>query len=118
MQGYAWATMEEMQYNEEGNVNPGFVDYRVPTTADLPTVESVIVEVEAPDGPFGAKGVGEPPITPTLATMANAVADAVGIRITELPMKLDKVLDTIGAILSLSTSCGFGTGWVGNIFAL
>ena len=64
VQGYAWATMEEMQYNEEGNVNPGFVDYRVPTTADLPTVESVIVEVEAPDGPFGAKGVGEPPITP------------------------------------------------------
>ena len=95
VQGYAWATMEEMQYNEEGNVNPGFVDYRVPTTADLPTVESVIVEVEAPDGPFGAKGVGEPPITPTLATMANAVADAVGIRITELPMKPEKVVDAL-----------------------
>ena len=95
VQGYAWATMEEMQYNEEGNVNPGFVDYRVPTTADLPTVESVIVEVEAPDGPFGAKGVGEPPITPTLATMANAVADAVGVRITELPMKPEKVVDAL-----------------------
>ncbi len=95
VQGYAWATMEEMQYNEEGNVNPGFVDYRVPTTADLPTVESVIVEVEAPDGPFGAKGVGEPPITPTLATMANAVADAVGIRITELPMKPEKVVEAL-----------------------
>ena len=95
VQGYAWATMEEMQYNEAGNVNPGFVDYRVPTTADLPTVESVIVEVEAPDGPFGAKGVGEPPITPTLATMANAVADAVGIRITELPMKPEKVVDAL-----------------------
>ena len=92
VQGYAWATMEEMQYNEQGNVNPGFVDYRVPTTADLPTVEAVIVEVEAPDGPFGAKGVGEPPITPTLATMANAVTDAVGIRITELPMKPEKVV--------------------------
>ena len=76
-------------------MNPGFVDYRVPTTADLPTVESVIVEVEAPDGPFGAKGVGEPPITPTLATMANAVADAVGIRITELPMKPEKVVDAL-----------------------
>ena len=56
VQGYAWATMEEMQYNEEGNVNPGFVDYRVPTTADLPTVESVIVEVEAPDGPLWREG--------------------------------------------------------------
>ena len=95
VQGYAWATMEEMQYNEKGNVNPGFVDYRVPTSADLPTVESVIVEVEAPEGPFGAKGVGEPPITPTLATMANAVADAVGIRITELPMKPEKVVDAL-----------------------
>ena len=95
VQGYAWATMEEMQYDEGGNVNPGFVDYRVPTTADLPTVQSVIVEVEAPDGPFGAKGVGEPPITPTLATMANAVADAVDIRITELPMKPEKVIDAL-----------------------
>ena len=95
VQGYAWATMEEMQYNENGNVNPGFVDYRVPTTADLPTVESVIVEVESPHGPFGAKGVGEPPITPTLATMANAVADAVDVRITELPMKPEKVVETL-----------------------
>ena len=46
-------------------------------------------------GPFGAKGVGEPPITPTLATMANAVTDAVGIRITELPMKPEKVVDAL-----------------------
>ena len=96
VQGYAWATMEEMQYDENGSVNPGFVDYRVPTSADLPTVESVIVEVEAPNGPFGAKGVGEPPITPTLATMANAVADAVGVRITELPMTPERVVDALG----------------------
>ncbi|MCZ6676072.1 MAG: xanthine dehydrogenase family protein molybdopterin-binding subunit [Candidatus Poribacteria bacterium] len=95
VQGYAWATMEEMQYDENGNVNPGFVDYRVPTSADLPTVESVIVEVEAPNGPFGAKGVGEPPIIPTLAAMANAVADAVGVRVTELPMKPERVLDAL-----------------------
>jgi CO/xanthine dehydrogenase Mo-binding subunit len=95
VQGYAWAIMEEMQYNENGNVNPGFVDYRVPTAADLPTVESVIVEVPAPDGPFGAKGVGEPPITPTLATMANAVADAADVRITDLPIKPEKVVEAL-----------------------
>ena len=95
VQGYAWAMMEEMQYNENGNVNPGFVDYRVPTAADLPTVESVIVEVPAPNGPYGAKGVGEPPITPTLATMANAVKDAIGIRINELPIKPEKVVDAL-----------------------
>ena len=93
VQGYAWAMMEEMQYGEDGNINPGFVDYRVPTSADLPTVESVIVEVPAPNGPYGAKGVGEPPITPTLATMANAVKDAIGVRITELPIYPEKVLD-------------------------
>ena len=92
VQGYAWAMMEEMQYGEAGNINPGFVDYRVPTSADLPTVESVIVEVPAPNGPYGAKGVGEPPITPTLATMANAVKDAVGVRVTELPIKPEKVV--------------------------
>lgn len=92
VQGYAWAIMEEMQYDENGNVNPGFVDYRVPTSADLPTVESVIVEVPAPNGPFGAKGVGEPPITPTLATMSNAVVDAVGVRINDLPIKPEKIV--------------------------
>ncbi len=95
VQGYAWAMMEEMQYNENGNVNLGFVDYRVPTSADLPTVESVIIEVPAPNGPYGAKGVGEPPITPTLATMANAVKDAVGIRVTELPIKPEKVVEAL-----------------------
>ena len=95
VQGYAWAMMEEMQYGEDGNINPGFVDYRVPTSADLPTVESVIVEVPAPNGPYGAKGVGEPPITPTLATMANAVKDAVGIRVTELPIKPEKVVQAL-----------------------
>ena len=92
VQGYAWAIMEEMQYDENGNVNPGFVDYRVPTSADLPTVESVIVEIPAPNGPFGAKGVGEPPITPTLATMSNAVVDAVGVRINDLPIKPEKIV--------------------------
>ena len=95
VQGYAWAMMEEMQYGKDGNINPGFVDYRVPTSADLPTVESVIVEVPAPNGPYGAKGVGEPPITPTLATMANAVKDAVGVRVTELPIKPEKVVQAL-----------------------
>ena len=95
VQGYAWAIMEEMQYDENGNVNPGFVDYRVPTAADLPTVESVIVEVPAPNGPFGAKGVGEPPITPTLATMSNAIVNAVGVRVNELPIKPEKIVDAL-----------------------
>jgi CO/xanthine dehydrogenase Mo-binding subunit len=95
VQGFSWAMMEEMQYDENGSVNPGFVDYRVPTAADLPKAESIIVEIEAPNGPYGAKGVGEPPITPTLATMANAVADAIGVRVSELPIKPEKVIHAL-----------------------
>ena len=95
VQGYAWASMEEMQYNEKGNMNPGFVDYRVPTSADLPTVESIIVEIPAPNGPFGAKGVGEAPIIPTLATMTSAIADAIGVRVTDLPIKPEKIVDAL-----------------------
>ncbi len=92
VQGYAWSMMEEMQYDENGNMNPGFVDYRVPTSADIPTIETVIVEVPAPNGPYGAKGVGEPSLTPTLATFANAVTDATGVQITDLPIKPEKIV--------------------------
>ena len=95
VQGYAWSMMEEMQYDEKGNVNPGFVDYRVPTTADIPRIESVIVEVPAPNGPYGAKGVGEPSLTPTLATFANAVTDATGVRINDLPIKPEKIVNAL-----------------------
>jgi len=95
VQGYAWSMMEEMQYDENGNVNPGFVDYRVPTSADIPKVETVIVEVPAPNGPYGAKGVGEPALTPTLATFGNAVTDATGVRITELPIKPEKIVNAL-----------------------
>jgi CO/xanthine dehydrogenase Mo-binding subunit len=71
--------------------NPSLLDYRKLTAADLPNIETIIVEVPAPAGPFGARGVGEPPIIPAPAAIANAVQDATGVRITELPISPERV---------------------------
>jgi xanthine dehydrogenase molybdenum-binding subunit len=93
VQGIGWATMEGYKYTPDGRVaNQTFADYLIPTSVDAPRVEPVIVEVPTPDGPYGAKGVGEPPIIPSLATIANAVADAIGKRITTLPLTPERVL--------------------------
>lgn len=98
-QGLSWGLWEEMLYDEHGNLNPGYTDYRLPTAADLPKIETVLVEdAPAPYGPFGAKGVGEPPITPTLAMIANAIADATGVRVTKLPITPEKIVMALKAI--------------------
>ncbi|MDP7346533.1 MAG: hypothetical protein QF690_05755, partial [Anaerolineales bacterium] len=77
----------------EGRVlNPDFLDYRLFTSADMPRIETIIVETNDPQGPFGAKGVGEMGGTPTAAAIANAIYDAVGVRLTELPMTPERVL--------------------------
>ena len=73
--------------NDEGRMmNTSLLDYRMPTTLDLPMIEAVIVEVPNPGHPFGVRGVGEANIVPTLAALANAVHNALGIRMPELPM--------------------------------
>lgn len=93
VQGIGWATMEGYKYTDDGKVvNTTLADYLMPTTADVPQVEPVIVEVPNPDGPYGAKGVGEPSIIPTLAAIANAVSDAIGKRITVLPMTPEHII--------------------------
>jgi CO/xanthine dehydrogenase Mo-binding subunit len=76
-------------------LNPSLLDYRIPTALDVPKIEAVIVETEDPEGPFGAKGVGEQPTNPTAAAIANAVYDAIGIRIKSLPLTAEKVLRAI-----------------------
>jgi CO/xanthine dehydrogenase Mo-binding subunit len=73
-------------------LNPSFLDYRLPTALDMPKIETVIVETADPEGPFGAKGVGEMGGTPTAAAIANAVYDAVGVRMMQLPMTGERVL--------------------------
>jgi CO/xanthine dehydrogenase Mo-binding subunit len=81
-----------MAYAPDGrNLNPGFLDYHLPTALDLPDLESLLVEVPTDNGPFGAKGVGEPPITPGIAAIQDAIADAIGARLTEAPFTPERV---------------------------
>lgn len=95
-QGIGWALNEEYIYNDKGQLeNPGFLDYRVPVCSDLPMIDTVIVEVENPNHPFGVRGVGEVPIIPPLAAVANAIKAATGKRLTDLPMSPPKVLAAI-----------------------
>ena len=96
-QGVGWALNEEYFMNDEGRMmNTSLLDYRMPTTLDLPMIEAVIVEVPNPGHPFGVRGVGEANIVPTLAAMANAVHNAVGVRMRELPMTPASVVKALG----------------------
>ncbi len=90
-QGLGQALSEEIVYEGGRVLNPNLTDYKMPTTLDLPRVESILVEHPSPVGPYGAKGVGEPPNIEPPAAVANAVAAAVGVRVTTLPITAEKV---------------------------
>ncbi len=94
VQGLGWALYERMVYDESGQLATAtWADYHIPTAADVPlSVETVIVEVPSEHGPLGARGVGEPPVIPTAAAVANAVRDATGRRITELPIRPERLI--------------------------
>jgi CO/xanthine dehydrogenase Mo-binding subunit len=97
-QGIGWALNEEYLYDKDGRMeNPGFLDYRIPVASDLPMIDAVLVEVPNPRHPFGVRGVGEVPIVPPLATVANAVRSALGIRMHALPMSPPAVRAAIDA---------------------
>jgi len=97
-QGIGWALNEEYVFSEDGTMlNSSFLDYRMPTSLDLPMIEAVIVEVPNPGHPFGVRGVGEVPIVPPMAAIANAVYDAIGVRIRRLPINPPTVLEAIWA---------------------
>ena len=92
VQGIGWALSEGYFYNEDGAMaNPTFLDYRMPTTLDLPLIETVLVEVPNPGSPHGIRGVGEVPLVPPMAAVANAIYQATGQRMQELPMNPDRV---------------------------
>ena len=96
VQGIGWALNEEYFFNKEGHMdNSTFLDYRIPTSLDLPMVDTVIVEVTNPGHPFGVRGVGEVPIVPPLAAIANAIAHALGVRMHHLPMSPGAVLESL-----------------------
>jgi CO/xanthine dehydrogenase Mo-binding subunit len=92
VQSLGIALTEALLYDDKGRLtNPSLLDYRTLTAADLPNIETIIVEVPSPAGPFGARGVGEPPIVPAPAAIANAVHDATGIRLTQLPLTPERI---------------------------
>ena len=84
---------EDMRFDENGRLlNPNFTDYKIPTSMDIPDeVIPIIVEVPQPDGPFGARGMGEHTMIPAAPIVANAVEDAVGLRITAMPITAERV---------------------------
>ncbi len=91
-QSIGWALFEELRHDEAGRLLTGsFLDYAIPTADRVPDIDTLIVEVPAPDGPYGAKGIGEAPVIPGPAAIANAVAAAVGVRLRELPMTPPRV---------------------------
>jgi CO/xanthine dehydrogenase Mo-binding subunit len=96
VQGIGWALNEEFVYNQDGSmVNTSFLDYRMPTTLDLPMIDTALVEVPNPGHPYGVRGVGEVPIVPPPAAIANAIYRATGRRMTHLPMSPGYVLSRL-----------------------
>ena len=98
-QGVGWALNEEYFYTEDGRMaNSTFLDYRMPTSLDLPMIDTVIVEVPNPEHPFGMRGrTGEISIIPPIPAIANAIYDAVGVRMTKLPMSPGAILEALEA---------------------
>lgn len=92
-QGIGWALNEEYVYTDTGSMaNASFLDYRMPTSLDLPMIDTVIVEVPNPGHPFGVRGVGEVPIIPPPAAIANAIYRATGVRMGQLPMSSGRIV--------------------------
>ncbi len=95
-QGIGWALSEEYVYDEQGHLlNPSFLDYRLPTSLDVPRIETVIVEAPNPGHPYGVRGVGEVPIVPPPGALANAIYRAVGVRMQTLPMSPPRLLEAL-----------------------
>ncbi|MBP7692274.1 MAG: molybdopterin-dependent oxidoreductase, partial [Anaerolineales bacterium] len=97
-QGVGWALNEEYVYDAQGRLlNANWLDYRMPVTLDLPMIDTLIVEVPNPGHPYGVRGVGEVPIVPPAAAVANAIYQAAGVRMTELPMAPGRIVAALRA---------------------
>jgi 4-hydroxybenzoyl-CoA reductase subunit alpha len=90
--GLGEALFEEVKFDDQGRIiNADLAEYKMPTALDMPPVNTIIVESNEPNGPFGAKEVGEGAIMPTIPAVLNAVYDAIGVRINELPLTCERV---------------------------
>ena len=95
-QGIGWALNEEYFIDDNGKMlNSSYLDYRMPTALDLPMIDTILVENENPEQPFGVRGVGEVPICPPLGAISNAIKDALGVRLNDLPMKPSVILKAL-----------------------
>ncbi|MCL6648271.1 MAG: xanthine dehydrogenase family protein molybdopterin-binding subunit [Chloroflexi bacterium] len=95
-QGVGWALNEEYVYDEQGRLlNDTLLDYRMPTALDLPQIETILIEEPHPLHPFGVRGVGEAPIVPPLAAVANAISHALGVRFTDLPISPRRIVEAL-----------------------
>ena len=113
VQGIGWALNEEYFFNKDGRMeNSSFLDYRMPTSLDLPMINTVIVEVANPGHPYGVRGVGEIPIVPPMAAIANAISRAIGVRMQHLPMSPGSILEALWAKQRQET--GNGTSQTGG----
>ncbi|MBA2451291.1 MAG: xanthine dehydrogenase family protein [Chloroflexi bacterium] len=93
VQGLGWALYEKMAHDEDGQlITASLLDYVVPSAMQAPNIETLLVEVPSTYGPFGAKGIGEPPVIPCPGTIANAIADAIGVHISEIPIQPQAIL--------------------------
>ena len=96
VQGLSSALFEQLILENGKPLNNNFVDYKIATAADIPEMDIILLETAPqPDGPFGAKGIGEPTMVPTAPAIANALYDAIGVRIKDLPLTAEKVLQAI-----------------------
>jgi CO/xanthine dehydrogenase Mo-binding subunit len=97
-QGIGWATNEEYIYGKDGRLqNAAFLDYRIPVCSDLPFIDTQILEIPNPNHPYGVRGVGETSIVPPLAAIGNAISNAIGIRMTHIPISAPRILKAIKA---------------------
>jgi CO/xanthine dehydrogenase Mo-binding subunit len=95
--GLGMALMEEVVFDEGRTLNPTFLDYKVPTSVDLPATQAIVVESVQADGPYGAKGIGESAIAPVPAAIGNAVLDATGVQLKALPLRAEKIYRALRA---------------------
>jgi CO/xanthine dehydrogenase Mo-binding subunit len=94
-QGLGWALMENMAIENGRIANPDFLDYVIPTSLDVPDIKAVLVEPVEPNGPYGAKGIGEPALNPAMSAITNAIYHATGIRIKKLPVSPEMILEEL-----------------------
>jgi 4-hydroxybenzoyl-CoA reductase subunit alpha len=90
--GLGECLFEEVKFDSRGRVlNASLGEYRIPTALDMPNVDSIVVESSEPNGPYGAKEVGEGAIMPTIPAILNAISDATGVRVNELPVSSERL---------------------------